>query len=90
MKFFYIFCYVFSYVYVAQFCNLATFCANGVGLCRSVALLIFRHCAELMMGYKVGLDEHCYGVVYGGTAYTEFLTCLKMFHQLLYLETAVD
>ena len=89
MKFFYIFYYVVCYVNVAQLGDLATFCANGVGFCRSVAFFIFRDCPELVVCHKVRFNKHCYCVVYGGTAHTE-LALLEVFHQLFYFKTAVD
>ena len=90
MKFLYILCYVIGYVYLAQLGHLAAFCAYGVGLCSSVALLVFRYGPELVMGYQVGFYEHCYGVVYGSTAHTELCVFLEVLHELLYLKTAVD
>ena len=89
MKFFYIFYYVFCYVYIAQLGHLATFCANGVGLCCSVALLIFWDGPELVVRNQIGLNEHCNSVVYGSAAHTKFIL-FQVLHQLLYLKTAVD
>ena len=43
-----------------------------------------------MVRHKVGLYEHCYGVVYGGAAHTELHSLLEVLHKLLYLEAAVD
>ena len=90
MKFLYILCYVIGYVYVAQLGHLATFCADGVGLCSSVALLVFRYGPELVVGYQVGFYEHCYGIVYRSTANAELEVLLKMLHELLYLKASVD
>ena len=90
MKFLYIFCYVLCYANIAQLCHLATFCAYGVGLFSPVALLVFRYCSKLMVRHKVGLYEHCYGVVYGSAAHTELYALLEVLHKLFYLETAVD
>ena len=90
MKFLYIFCYVLCYANIAQLCHLATFCAYGVGLFCSVALLVFRYGPELVVGYQVGFYEHCYGIVYRSTAHAELRVFLKMLHELLYLKASVD
>ena len=90
MKFFYVFCYVFGYVHIAQLGNFSAHCANGVGLLGTVAFLVFRYCSELVMGYQIGFYKHCNGVVYGSAAYSELEALLEMLHQLLDFKTAVD
>ena len=90
MKFLDVRCYIVFNVYIAYFSDLAAFGADGVGLCSPVAFLVFRYCPELVVGYQVGLYEHCDGVVYGSTAYAELRILFEILHKLLYLETAVD
>ena len=90
MKFFYIFCYIVGYVDVAHLGHLATFSANGISLCSAVAFLIFRNSSELVVHHQIGLYEHCYGIVDGRTAHTEFLLLLKVLHQLLNFEASVQ
>ena len=90
MKFFYVFCYVFSYVNITQLGNFSTFRTDGVCLCCAVALLVFRYGSKLVVCYQIGFYEHCYGIVYGGAAHTELYALLEMLHKLLNLKAAVD